>query len=182
MITLTAREDCNPRFTPGAKKPYIARITGRDRTKTFAREFLGKTSVDVDTPGLYEGRGVNKKGFADDPEYVLILEGPGGEVEKFTANKEDAMKIAKALDDGRRFEDVVAYGETGWSFRTPKEAAKEAIALTIDKVTEACWQLLQHLPEKEAKKVLAALRQRVSPPKPEAPALPTQASDTEGVS
>lgn len=247
MITLKAREDYNSKYAPaGTKKAYIARITGRDSKMTFAREFIGKTSADVDEPGLYATRDVDKKGRAGDEEYTLILE-VGGELEEFSADKEDAMKIAKALDAGRRIEQIVEYVEadaecaalhaevlavsktlitvgspdwigqarragvpigpdataeqaaeilaqhqaasrqrmenaadrrnalmagtdkyieSGWRLVTPKQAEAAVVAKTIDTATDACWQILQALPEKEAKKVLAALRVRLTPPKP----------------
>ena len=75
------------------------------------------------------------------------------------------MRIAKALDAGRRFAEVVEGDADGWSYVTPRQAEQKAAAQTIDTATEACWAALQALPEAQAKKVLAALRQRVSPPR-----------------
>jgi len=48
---------------------------------------------------------------------------------------------------------------------TPKQAEAVAVARTIDAATDACWASLSGLPEKEAKKVLAALRARLTLPK-----------------
>lgn len=169
MITLTAACRCNLRYTPGAKKPYIARITGRDSKVTFAREFIGAERVDVDTPGLYETRGVDKKGRGDDPEYVLVLESSDGEVGEFTASKEDAMKIAKAFDAGRPIESIVALTPDGeWEFVTAARAERAAVAATIDDAAERCWQIVLGLPAKDGKKVLDVLRKRLNPPKPAA--------------
>lgn len=178
MITLTANEAYNSRFAPvGAKKAYVARITGRSSKMTFEREFLGKGNVDVDTPGLYETRSVDKKGRAEEPDYILIMQ-LGDDIRSCkTVSKEDAMKIAKALDAGRRLEEIVEmtaadpaegkkYGVTSYSLITPRQAETKAVAQTIDTATEACWAVLAALPEKEAKKVLANLKGRVSPPKP----------------
>jgi len=44
-----------------------------------------------------------------------------------------------------------------------KEAEKMQSAQTLDSAIETCWQVLQALPEKDAKKVLSALKLKVSP-------------------
>jgi len=49
---------------------------------------------------------------------------------------------------------------------TGKQADKKQVAQTIESAIEACWQVIQSLPEKEAKKVLAALKEKISPKKP----------------
>ena len=178
-ITLKAYNGYNERFAPsGAKKAYIARITGRDSKMTFAREFLGHGDVMVDDAGLYEVRTTDKKGRADD-EYILLLDCPafpakdGDTIRSFIASREEAMKLAKAMES--RTIDAIAEvvdatsekrAERTWAFVTPKQAEKAAVAQTIDSATNACWSILQALPEKEAKKVLAALKARVSPKLP----------------
>lgn len=181
MITLRASENYNSRFAPpGAKKAYIARITGRDSKMTFAREFLGKESVDVDTPGLYETRSVDKKGRPEDPDYILICEVNGETRSNRTVTKEDAMKIAKALDQGRTIDAIVEmtvgpvpegkqFGATSYSLITSRQAETSKVAQTIDTAVDGCWRILQVLPPKEAKKVLSQLRVRVSPPNPPTP-------------
>jgi hypothetical protein len=177
MITLTA----SAAYGFGGKQ-FVARITGRHEKFTFAYEFLGRkegkrgesTSADVDTPGLYITRNWGRKNNAED-SYVLIIE-KDGELEECSADKADAMKIAKALDAGRRFDEIVEVDANGWRMLTPKAAEMAAVAQTIDTAAEACWKVLMSLPEKEAKKVLAILKTRVSPPKPAAALQPT--SDT----
>lgn len=178
MITLKAYEKYNERFAPaGAKKAYVARIKGRDSKMTFAREFLGKGEVDVDTPGLYECRSVDKKGRPDEPDWVLVMEIGDRLRSCRTVTKEDAMKIAKAMDDGRTIEQIVVmtaappaegkeFGVTSYSLVTKREAEQKAAATTIDEAVAGCWAVIQALPEKEAKKVLAALKAKVSPPAP----------------
>ena len=172
MITLRANCACNLRYTPGAKKPYIARLTGRDSKVTFAREFIGATSIDVDEPGIYECRAVDKKGRADECEYVLLLDCPaypdadGETINEYDATKAEAMKICKALDEGRSIDAICACIDTHkWELMTKHAAESKQAAETIDAVIEACWEEIHKLPEKDAKKVLADLRARVSPPK-----------------
>lgn len=95
-------------------KQFIARIVGRHKTFTFQREFIGKKggkrnedcSADVDEPGLYETRDIDRKGKDDDTQY-LVIETPAGLV-KWSVSKDDAMKIAKELDN-RPFDKVIAY-------------------------------------------------------------------------
>jgi hypothetical protein len=160
MITLQVQNDYNERFAPtGAKKAYIARITGRDSKMTFAREFVGK-EIMVDEPGLYELRNTDKKGRADD-SYVLIFRDNVGDLYESTESKEFAMKLAKLLDS-RSIESCI--DETG-NIQTAKQAEKITVAKSVDDITQACWTLLQTLPEKQGKKVLSALKALVSPPK-----------------
>lgn len=100
-ITLTA----SAKFGYGGKQ-FIARITGRDPKFTFQREFLGRkegkrgetTSVEVDEPGLYEIRDIDRKGNADE-SYCLIYE-DGGDIGKVALDKSEAMALAKRLDAG----------------------------------------------------------------------------------
>ena len=169
MITLTAHENYNPRFAPsGAKKAYIARITGRDSKMTFAREFIGKTSADVDSVGLYATRSVDKKGRDEGEEYPMVYVLPNGTLEETYVTKEEAMTLAKALES-RTFDSIVSVNADGtWEFCTAKKAEQAAVAQTIDSATNACWAVLSALPEKEVKKVLAALKARVSPKLPPA--------------
>jgi len=158
MITLRVQNNYNERFAPaGAKKAYIARITGRDPKMTFAREFHGK-EVMVDEPGLYELRNTDKKGRPDD-EYCIIYPDVDGSLVEESVDKEFAMKLAKLLDS-RSIESCL---DSNGEIVTAKQAEKAVVARTIDDVTNACWTLIQTLPEKEAKKVLAALKARVSP-------------------
>lgn len=110
MITLTARHDAYG----SDKKAYVARITGRDSKFTFQREFISRggrdrtdATADVDDPGVYELRAVDKKGRVSDG-YVLIVETPDG-LRKFPCGKEDAMKVAREVEKGRPFSELVAF-------------------------------------------------------------------------
>lgn len=155
------------------KKAYVARLTGRDSKYTFAREFLAKGEgrrdavVEVIEPGLYEMRNVDKKERVTD-EYVLILEDADGDLEQHDASKADAMKITKLLDEGRAFDAIVGPSDDGWEYVTKRKAEAATIARNLDAAIEACWDCLKPLSEAQAKKVLAALRVRCSPPKPKA--------------
>jgi hypothetical protein len=163
MITLNA----SARYGYGGKQ-FIARITGRNSKFTFDYEFIGKkggkrnesSEADVDDPGLYICRDIDSKGRVEDRFRLIVGEGDAQKVVR--TDKEDAMKIAKAMDSGRRFSDIV--DDHGCTI-TERQAEVAATAKTIDEAVASCWAILQALPEKEAKKVLAALRVRVSPPK-----------------
>lgn len=251
MITLSASAS----YGSGGKQ-YIARIVGRNSKMTFEREFVGSkrgkrgehSEADLDTPGLYECRDIGRKGDKED-RYVLLIEVDVGadepELLQFPCNKEDALKIGKAMDAGRKFPElveawvadpecaamvakvievdrtIIAVGgpdwigravkagaaipddatpeqaaailgahqapikeerarvakqlaemlsagkpcKSGWDHVTVRQARTAEVAQTIDTATEACWEVLQSLAEKEGKKVLTALRQRLSPPK-----------------
>lgn len=164
MITLSASAS----FGNGGKQ-FIARITGRHPKYTFGYEFIGKKggkrnedcSADVDDPGLYVCRDVNRKGNAED-RFRLVLPAVGDELKIVRIDKDTAMKIAKAMDTGRPFLECV--DEDG-ELVTPRQAEQKLTAQTIDSAVEACWAALQGLPEALAKKALAGLKLRVSPPK-----------------
>jgi hypothetical protein len=179
----------------GNTKNYVARLTGRHSSMTFAREFMGKEAL-IDEAGLFEECDIDKRGNKDQT-YVLVLPLPepvGGEdLRRFSADKEDAMKIARRLDEGETLDQIVVAvprenreqylaenpGRHGYVYRiqTKGEAKKATAAATITSATQDCWKVLSLLPEREAKKVLAALKARVSPPK--APAFPeTPAAQT----
>lgn len=49
-----------------------------------------------------------------------------------------------------------------WEFVSPAEEKKAVAGQTLETAIESCWSILQALPEKEAKKVLAALKLKVS--------------------
>lgn len=190
MITLTADSYCY-----GNNKQYIARITGRDSKFTFCREFTGRkegrrgdrTLANVDTPGLYELCDIDKRGNKE-PHFRIVVDHPAkpDELINFAAaaaNADDqdgtdvALKIAKRLDAGESLSDMIEYVEQPedptkpgvrlWKYRlrSKSDAAKASAAATIESAVESCWQVLQSFPEREAKKVLAALKARVSPPK-----------------
>lgn len=171
MVTITVSSNCF-----GNNKQYIAHITGRAEKYTFAREFVGRkigkrfdtTEYSTDEIGLYEDCDIDKKG-SKDPGYLIVATLPTGEIGKLRSNLEDAMKIANRLDGGEQIMDMIEVkrkpDDSGWTYelRSKAEAAAAVSGATIESATEACWQIMQALPEREAKKVLAALKLRVSP-------------------
>jgi hypothetical protein len=188
-VTLTADVEYNERFAPsGAKKAYVARLLGRvSGAQTFNREFLGKGAVVIDEPGLYERQIGCKKGGAD--QYYHVVVEVDGDLRKSTdVGRETAMTIAKRMDGGERIGDMVrltgrpsqrypAVTVYDCEVMTKSEAAKAAKGATVDSAIDACWQVLSLLPEKEGKKVLAALRGRVSPPKEKPASEPAQTTE-----
>jgi hypothetical protein len=163
LITITATCGYHERFAPaGAKKPYLARITGRNKATTFAREFLARSS-DFDAaacPALVERRNAVKKGRADDA-YVILLAGEDDEVTREEVSREDAMWLAAQMDAGRPLDQCWHAGERV----SPAKAERAEAAASIDAAVEACWQIMAALPARECGKVLAALRKRSGPPK-----------------
>jgi len=164
----------------GNSKQYIAHITGRAAKFTFERNFVGRrsdrfTSYSTDEAGLYENCDINRKGQKE-CGYLVVATAPDGELVKMRSNLDEAMEIAKRMDAGEALEsmiEIVGKEGAGWTYtlRTKSEAKAAISGQTIDSATEACWQIMQALPEREAKKVLAALKLRVSPPKPAQPEL-----------
>lgn len=106
MLTLTA----NAGYMMSGH--YIARITGRNDAYTFAREFIGRKcgkrdescEADVDSPGIYECCGVQKDGKHS--RYYFVCD-HNGKLCNLQCSKEEAMKVARYLDDGRDFSAVV---------------------------------------------------------------------------
>jgi len=157
----------------GHSGQYIARITGRHKQYTFEREFIGRkggkrneeTTADVDDPGLYECCDVDKHG--KESRYYLVLEAEGNLI-KLRSDKEDAMTIGKAMEAGRSLQEIVVVGKNDdntfyYEIVSAKEAEKRQTAQTLDTAIEQCWAILQPLPLKEAKKVLAALKIKLTP-------------------
>ena len=124
---------------------------------------------------------MTRKGKVD--RYYVVIEADGALV-KLRSDKQDAMTIARALDERRPFTGIVAAakddeGKPVYEILSAREAAKAQQAQTVDSAIEACWAALQALPEKEAKKVLAALRARVSP-KAEAAPVAAESHEADG--
>jgi hypothetical protein len=173
MITLTAKSE----GTQGGQ--YVARLVGRHKTYTFEREFVGRkmgnrherTEADLDTPGLYEVCDIDRRGKSQ--RYVFILD-VGHRLAEFDCEKREAMKVAKSLDDGMAFTQLVRATEdgTGYEVLTLAQAKREQrradVARSIDTASEECWAILQALPTREAKRVVAALKKRLNPQEPPA--------------
>lgn len=179
MITLSAHADY------GHSGQYIARITGRHSKFTFEREFIGRkggkrnesTYADVDEPGLYVAMDVTRKGKSERFRVLITID---GELRAVRATKEEAMKIAKLLDARASIEAIVRVTDLAqdqFEILSPAQQAKAAAAQTLESAIETCWTALQALPEGEAKKVLKALKERVSPPKQS----PDAGANTEGL-
>jgi hypothetical protein len=198
-IELTVTSRCY-----GNSGQYIARITGRAEKYTYAREFVGRkrdrdTSAIIDEPGIYEECDIDKKGrkdltyvyvYARTAELPPLTETSNPHFGYVSLSESDVMQVTKRLDAGESLTDILAVALDGdgdgdrwygYTVRTKGEAKKASVAVTIDSATDACWAVLQALPEREAKKVLAALKLRVSPPKPEAEAAAEVAPPAEPV-
>jgi len=148
-------------------KQYLARITGRDPKFTFRREFIGRksgkrgetTEADVDTPGLYLECDVDKKGKEE--SFRLVFEHEG-ELRALYMKKENAMIVARRIDDGERLSGIVKFVTEGAELRyvlIDKPEAKPDQTPT-DKAIENCWSILQALPSKEIENALTALRMK----------------------
>lgn len=167
MITLSA----SARFGYGGKQ-YIAHITGRSSKFTFDREFIGRkygkrnegSEADVDEAGLYETCDIDKRGDKESTYYVIL--GEDDNLARYEISKDLAMKIAKRLDGPEQIADILTVDDEDIILLTPAQAKRRQATATLESAVEARWDMLQCLPEKEAKKVLTALRKRVSPPKP----------------
>ena len=126
-VTLTA----SAKYGYGGKQ-YIARITGRDSKFTFAREFVGSKSgkrreeaeYQTDEPGLYVTCDIDRKGSKDETYHVV--EQDGGGVKSATCTREEAMRLAKLLDQGMAF---AAACESIWPTLTPEQELAELKAI-----------------------------------------------------
>ncbi len=173
-------------------RQFIARITGRDAKFTFQREFVGRkqgkrgdtTEANIDEPGLFEVCDIDKRGNKDS-SYAIVVAHPADTngLIRFWAGMHDvdgrsgvdvAMMIAKRMDAGEAISDMIECveqpedpakpGVRTWKYRL--RAKSEVPAATAAPATGAavgaCWQVLQALPEHEAREVLAALEARLS--------------------
>jgi hypothetical protein len=177
MIALTAESK-----SYGNNGQYIAHVTGKDSKYTYRREFIGRkseryTTAYVYEPGLYEICDLDKKGRKE-IELVVVLartaecpplsEKADPDFVRLPIDEKDAVAIARRLSEGESLSEIVAVeraSETGYKarIRDRREAKRASAAATVDSAIEHCWEVMQSLPEKEAKKVLAALKARVSP-------------------
>lgn len=183
MLTITADSKCY-----GNTSQYVARITGRHPKFTFDREFTGRkerstTRAYIDEPGLYECCDIDKKGRKDITFALVLTRTPDcpplspdadPELIRFWIGEAAAATIARRLDDGEDLATMVEITRNGDSYeyriRAKGEAKRASAAATIDAAIEQCWAILQAFPEREARKVLSALKTRVAPPKPAASA------------
>ena len=172
-VTLRATTLCNERYTPGAAKPYLARITGRSSAHTFEREFLAReTTFDAAScPALLERVDVDKKGRRHDPDYILLLPADGDQVERLDLDKADAMWLAAQLDAGRNLDDC--WGPEGRV--SAAAAAKQQAAATVEAAVEACLAALGGLDPAAQRKALAAAKARLTQTVSE------PAAETEGI-
>lgn len=108
MITLRAAND----EYRGTKKASIGRVTGRDPKWGLALEWVGQRSggTDVehitDEPGLYQLRSYDRKGRQSEV-LTLVFPDAAGELAEWGMEREEAMKVAKAMDDGRPLTDII---------------------------------------------------------------------------
>lgn len=164
----------NERFPPkGAKKGYVARITGRaPGALKYARDFLGsEVTVLEGDEGLYERQIGDKKGGAT-RYYHVVLSHPEHGLILSTDCENELPKIAKLLDDGVPIQDAVEVADLAPSERTEglmrftavarsaAKAKKAAKAAGIDDAADQCWAVLAQLGEKDRNKVLTELRKR----------------------
>ena len=177
----------------GQTGQYIARITGRAKNVTFAREFVGRksgkrndvTTALVDEPGLYEVVNCTRKG--KDRDYWIVLEHEG-ELKRIRSDEEDFLAIAKRLDGSETLEQIVVFESVArepevlaahpeWSatrlvytIRNKLEVNRAIVATTIDAVVLAIVNAVGGLPKEHQKKALAEAKNRLFPkaerPKP----------------
>lgn len=162
MITLKATADY------GQAGQFIARITGRDSKFTFEREFLGRksgkrnetTTVDIDTEGLYECCDIHRK-RGKQSSFYLVCEVAGTPIQ-YNSDKEDAMAVAKAMDSGRKFAEIVSADDEGYEILDPKQAEQRQVAQTIETAVGLCWTVIETLSSTDALAVLDALEKRLA--------------------
>lgn len=158
MITLVAKADYNQ------KGQFIARLVGRDSRYTFSREFVGRkggkrnetTRADVDDPGVYECCDVDRKKGKVSRFYFIVQD--GDKLKELRADKEDAMTVAKALDAGRKFSEIVVLDGDLYEIRKPAQADRASGA--IDKAVEECWAILSPLPSDVLAKAIKSLKDK----------------------
>lgn len=166
-ITIRATADYHERFPPvGAKRPYLARIIGRDPKMTFRLEFLAQESEFdcVRCPALLERRNIDKKGRPDPNDYILLYS-RDDQVYQTDITKQDAMWLAAQLDARRTLDSCWDHDSN--ERITVKEAQKIELGVTVETAVERCWEILKVLPEKQLKKVMSQLKAKMSPPKQE---------------
>ena len=180
-IRLSGATNYHTSYPPrDAKKGYVAKITGRAAGAVkYAREFFGEEAAILEgDDGLYERQIGEKKGGYTRYYHVLLTHPEHGLICS-TDCESSVPQIAKLLDAGVAIADAVEVSNLRPSERvegrmvfdaTPRTAGaakRAAKSATIESAIESCMEVLSLLPEAEAKKVLAALRKRVSPSKAE---------------
>lgn len=194
QITLTGTIQYNEKFPPrDAKKGYVAKIKGREAGPVkYKREFFGQeVTVLEGDEGLYERQVGDKKGGCT-RYYNVVLSHPDHGLIVSTDCEEQVAKIAKLLDDGISIEDAVEVTDLRPSqkvegrmvfeavARTASQVVKAQVGATLDSAIESCWAVLGMLPEKDAKKVMTALKAKMAPTKSaEAPMETTETPITE---
>ena len=176
QVTLTGATLYNEKYPPaGAKKGYVAKITGRAAgAMKYEREFLGSTAeIFEGDEGLYERQVGKKKGGYTRWYHVVLAHHEYGLIVSSDCENE-APKIAKLLADGFEIEDVVTYdklipslnvqGRMSFNVvvRTPAQAKKAAKAANIYSATAYCWSVLSAFDPADAKKMLTELRKRLA--------------------
>lgn len=169
MITLTAKSE-----THDQSGQYVARLVGRHPKYTFERLFVGRktgrrdesTEADVDEPGLYEIADIDRRGRKVPRYAVVVLDGTS--LREVEVAKGDAMTVARGLDADIPLGSIVRLGDAGeiqvfGPVAAKREQRKADIAVTVDQAAAACWDVLQALPTREAKRVVADLRKRLTP-------------------
>lgn len=176
-VTMTAESRCY-----GNHKQYIARLVGRDPKYTFQREFIGRksgrgdvTTATVDECGIYEICEINKKGGKESVYRIvvetidgLVIMRAGGENLDNADPHAVIMGILRRMDAGESLASMLELQKDGdtWKYRVLSKAVAAHIdkARTIEEAVDSCWNILQSLPQPQAKKALVALRARVTPP------------------
>jgi hypothetical protein len=133
-MSKTISLSASARYGYGGKQ-YIARITGRDSKFTFSREFVGRkggkrnesAEYTTDESGLYMTCDIDSKGRKDETFYVVERQNDALVKEAITL--EDAMDLAKRLDQGQSFEEAVL---SMW----PPQSASEAVVNPLAQYTD----------------------------------------------
>lgn len=170
----------------GQTGQYIARITGRAKNVTFAREFIGRKSGKrgdittglVDDPGLYELVWCKRKG--KERSYWILLDFDG-QLRQVRSDEEDFLAIAKRLDSGETLEQIVMFESVerdaeelekhpDWSptrlvytIRNKLEVNRAIVVATIDAVVLAIVNAVGGLPKEHQKKALSEAKNRLFP-------------------
>ncbi len=160
-------------------KQQVSRITGGAGEKkdfAFKSEVIDtkgeprneRSVAEVTYPGLFELRNVMGKKEKVDISYVVVCEVEGVGLQEFVCEPGEAKKIAKGMEGGKSFPDIVKADAEGWDFvakaarRSTGTPANAETKKAIEEAAGSAYNLFLALPAGSVKKAFGVLRKLIA--------------------